>query len=96
MIRDFEEIEGSRKIIADLAEGNTSDMERWIQTSLELTGLDDEQMQTTANGIRRAVEARRKDTGREPTAAPKQGNKVCFIQEEKGSARSARMAGAIR
>ena len=43
VIRDFEETEGSRKIIADLAEGNTSDMERWIQTSLELTGLDDEQ-----------------------------------------------------
>ena len=83
VIRDFEETEGSRKIIADLAEGNKSDMERWIQTSPELTGLDDEQNKTTANGIRRAVEARRKDTGREPTAAPKQGKKVCFIMEEK-------------
>ena len=31
VIRHFEETEGSRKIIANLAEGNNSDMEQWMQ-----------------------------------------------------------------
>ena len=43
VIRHFEETEGTRKIIADLARGNNSDREKWIQTHTELTGLDDEQ-----------------------------------------------------
>ena len=67
---------GTRRIIADLAKGNNSDMEKWIQTYAELTGLDDEQKKTEANGIRRAVEARRKGRGREPTAAQEQGKRV--------------------
>ena len=83
MIRLFEETEGSRKIIANLAEGNNSDMERWTQLCTEMTGLDDEQKKTTANGIRRAVEVRRKNTGREPTTEQEQGKKVRFIEEEK-------------
>ena len=83
VIRHFEEIEGSRKIIANLAEGNDSDMERWIQLYTEMTGLDDEQKMTTANGIRRAVEVMRKNTGREPTTEQEQGKKVRFIEEGK-------------
>ena len=55
------------KIIVDLAKGSDSDLEQWIQMCTELTGLDDEQRKTEANGIRRAVEARRKDPGRETT-----------------------------
>ena len=35
-------------------------------------GLDDEQKKTDANGVRRAVEARRSDPGRETTAAQEQ------------------------
>ena len=31
VIQHFEETEGSRKIIANLAEGNNSDMEQWMQ-----------------------------------------------------------------
>ena len=58
-------------------------MEKSIQICTELMRLDDEQKETTANGIRRAVEARRKDTGREPNAAQEQGKKVCWIVEEK-------------
>ena len=54
VIQHFEEAEGSRKIIADLAEGNNSDMEQWIQFCTESMGLDDEQTKTEANGIRRA------------------------------------------
>ena len=53
VIRHFEETEGSRKIIADLAEGSNSDMEQWIQIISELTGLNDEHKKTKANGIRR-------------------------------------------
>ena len=51
----------------------------------ELTGLDDEQTKTEASGIRRAVEVRGKDSGRETTttAAQEQGKKVCFIEEER-------------
>ena len=41
----------------------------------ELTGLDDEPKKTEANGIRRAVEARRKDPGRETTAAQSKARK---------------------
>ena len=46
VIRHFEETEGTRKIIADSAEGSNSDMEQWIHTCTELTGLDDEQKKT--------------------------------------------------
>ena len=54
VIWHFEETELSRKIIADLAKGNHSDMDT------NLFGVD---------GIgRRVVEARRQDPGREPTA----------------------------
>ena len=49
----------------------------------ELTGLDDEQKKTEANGMRRALEARWKDQGRETTTAQEQGKKVCFTEEEK-------------
>ena len=73
VIRHFEETEKSRKIIANLAEGHNSDMEQWMQIYTESMGLDDEQKKTEANGIRRAAEARRKGTGREPTAAQEQG-----------------------
>ena len=41
-IRHFEETEETRKIIAKLAKGNNSDMERWIQTYME----DDEHKKT--------------------------------------------------
>ena len=80
VIWHFEETEGSRKTVADLAEGSNSDMEKWIQ--IQMTGLDDEQKKTAANGITRAVQARRKDKGRESTAALEQSKKVCFIEEE--------------
>ena len=65
VIQHFDETEGTRKIIVNLAEGSNSDLEQWIQVYTELTGLDDEQKKTEANGIRRAVKARRKDPGRE-------------------------------
>ena len=58
VIRHFEETEGTKNIIADLEEGSNSDLEHWIQMYAELTGLDDEQKKTEANGIRWAVEAR--------------------------------------
>ena len=81
-MRRFEETEETRKIIARLAKGNNSDMERWIQIFSEVTGLDDEQKMTVANGMRRAVEARRKGQGRQPTAAQEQGKRECFTPEE--------------
>ena len=83
VIRHFEEAEGTKNMIADLAEGSNSDLEQWIQTFTELTGLDDEQNKTEAHGIIRAVGARRKEPGRETTAAQEQGKKVCFIEEER-------------
>ena len=49
VIWHYEETEGPRKKIADLAEGNDSDMEKWIQIYMELTGLDNEQKKTTEN-----------------------------------------------
>ena len=45
--------------------------------------MDDEQKKTAAHGIGRAVEVRRRDTGREPTTAQEQCKKVRFIEEEK-------------
>ena len=69
--------------MVDWAEGNNSDTEQWIQIYTEATGLDDEQKKTEANGIGRAVEARRKDSGREPTAAQEQGKEVSYTEEEK-------------
>ena len=81
VIRCFEENEETRMIIARLAKENN--MERWIQIYTEVTGLDDELKMTVASGIRRAVEARRKGQGRQPTAAQEQGKKVCFTEEEK-------------
>ena len=36
-----------------------------------------------ANGIRRVVEARRKDLGRDTTAAQEQGKKGCFIERKR-------------
>ena len=88
-VRRLEETEETRKIIARLAEGSNSDMEQWIQFYTELTGLNDEHKKTVANGIRRAVEARRKGAGREtePTAAQEQGKRVCFTTEEVQAAR---------
>ena len=91
VVRHFEEAEGTRTIIADLSEGSNSDLEQWIQTYTELTGLDDEQKKTEANGMRRAVEARRKDPGKETTsaqeqlttAAQEQGKDVCFMERRK-------------
>ena len=83
MIRYFEESERTRKIIADLAKGNNGNMQRWIQTDTELTGLDDEQKKTEANGIRRALEARRKGQGRQPTAEQEQGKRVCQPKRRK-------------
>ena len=65
-------------------------MERWIQTYTELTGLDDKQKKIEANGMRRAFEARRKGTGREPTAAQEQGKRVCFIEVPNEEALEAR------
>ena len=76
VIRHSEETEGSRKIIADLAEGNNSDMKKRIQTYTELMELDDEQRR------RQPIEARRKDT--EPTAAQEQGKKVFCTEEKEG------------
>ena len=86
VIRHFEETEGiflSRKIVADLAEGSNSDVEPGIQICTELTGLDDEHKKTKANGIRQAVGATRRDTGREPTAEQGHGKEVRFMEEEK-------------
>ena len=45
--------------------------------------MDDEQKMTVADGSRRAVAAKRKGQGRQPTAAQEQGKKVCFTEEEK-------------
>ena len=87
VIRHFMETEETRKIIANLAKGNNSDMERWIQTYAELWGSDDEEKKTEANGIRRALEARRKCQGRQPTAAQEQGKRVCFTADEVHKAR---------
>ena len=83
VIRHFEETEEARKIIADLVEGSNSDLEQRLQIYTELTGLNEERKKTNANGIRRAVEARRRDTGREPTAEQEQGKKVRVIEKEK-------------
>ena len=83
VIRHFEITEEPGKIIANLADGNNSDMEQWIQIYTESTGLDDEHEKTQANGIRRAVEARRKDSGRKPAAAAEHGKKVSFTEEER-------------
>ena len=82
VIRHFEETEGTRKIIADLAKGNNSDMEKWIQTFTQLTGLDDEQRKTEANGIKRAVESRRNGT--------EKGKRVCFVEKATEEAQEAR------
>ena len=87
VIRHCEEPEETRKIIADLAIGNNSDMERWIHTYTELSGVDYEQKETEADGIRRAVEARRKDQRRQPTVAKEQGKKVCFTADDVQEAR---------
>ena len=95
MIRRFEENEETRKIIARLAKEKTVTWKMWIQIYTEVTGLDDEQKMTVADGFRRAVEARRKGQERQPTAAQEQGKRVCFTGEEKGGARSARGARAI-
>ena len=51
-------------------------MEKSIQTWSELTGLDDEPKKTEGNGFRRAVEARRKGQGRQPTAVQEQEARV--------------------
>ena len=79
VVRHFEETEGSRKIFAHLAEGSNSDMEQWIQLYTEMTRLNDEHKKT----IRRAVEARRRDTGREPTTEHEQGEKARLMEEER-------------
>ena len=84
VIRHFEETEETRKILANLAERNNSDMERWIQTYIELSGLDHEQKKTDVNGIRRAVEARRKGQVRQPTAAEEQYLAADEVQEARG------------
>ena len=55
VIRHFEKTEETRKIIANLAKRSNSDIERWLQNCVKLSGLDDEQKETDANGIRRAV-----------------------------------------
>ena len=93
VIRHFEETEGTRKIVADLAEGNNSDMVGWMQTHTELTGLDDEQRETEANGIRRAVEVRKKGTGRESTAAQEQGKRECVSKKTQPKRRKKRENG---
>ena len=62
-------------------------MDRWIQIYTEVTGLNDEQKMTVANGIRREVGARRKDQERQPTAAQEQGKRVCFTTGEVQEAR---------
>ena len=49
----------------------TATWTQWIHFYTELTGLNDEHKKTKANGIRHAVEARRRDTGGESTAAEK-------------------------
>ena len=87
VIQHFEETEETRKIIANLAKGSNSDMEKWIQNYTKLSGLDEEQKKTEANGIRRAVEANRNGTRREPTAAQEQGKKLCFTTKEVQEAR---------
>ena len=94
MIRYFDEAEGTRKIIANLAEGNNSDMEQWIQIFSELTGLDDEQKKTETNGIRRAVEARRMDPGRANRSTGTRQERS-FHGRGEGGARNARTAGEI-
>ena len=83
VMRYFEETEETRKMIGHLAKGSNSDMVKWLQNYTKLSGLDDEQKKTEANGIRRAVEASRNCPRREPTTAQKQGKKVCFTEEEK-------------
>ena len=87
VIRRFEETEETRKIIARLAKEKNSDMDTWIQVNAEVTGLDDEQKMTVAVGIRRAVEARRKGQGRQPTAAQEQSIRECSTTEEVQEAR---------
>ena len=47
-----------------------------------MTGLNDEHKKTKSNGIRRAVQARRRDIG-EPPTEQEQGKKVRFIEEER-------------
>ena len=44
---------------------------------------------TEANGIRRAVEARTKGTGRVPTTAQEQGKRVCFMEKATEEAQEA-------
>ena len=103
VIRHFEETEGTKNIIADVAEGSNIDTEQGIQLYTELTGLDDAHKKTKANGIRRAVEARRKEPGTVTTVAQEQvttgstgaRQESVFHRRGKGGARSARMAGAI-
>ena len=83
MLRHFEKTEGSRKIIAHLAEGNNIDMEQWIQIYRSRRDWTMNTRKTEANGIRRAEEAKREDPGRKPADAPEQGKKVSFIEEER-------------
>ena len=79
MIGNFEKTEETRTIIANLAKGNNSGVERWIHIFFtEFAGLDDEQLKTEAIEIRRAVEAGRKGQGRQPTAAQEQEKRSVF------------------
>ena len=87
VIRHFEKTEETRKIITNLAKRSNSDIERWIQNCVKLSGLDDEQKETEANEIRRAVEASSNGTRREPTAAQEQGKTMCFTTQEVQEAR---------
>ena len=64
MIRHFEESEETRKTIANLAKGNNSDMERWIQTYMEWSGLDDEHQKTEGETTNRSTGARQKSVFR--------------------------------
>ena len=66
VIWHFEETEATPKIIAELANGNNSDMQKWIPTFSELTGFNDEQKKTEAGGIRRAVRAKKKHKENQP------------------------------
>ena len=72
VIRHFEESEETRKTIANLAKGNNSYMQRWIQTNMEWSGLDDEHKKTE---------------GRQPTAAQEQDRRVCLAADEVQEAR---------
>ena len=85
VIGHCEVTEGSRMSIVDWAEGNNIDMEQWIQIYTELTGLHvqewSEHVENIDRGIRRAVDAKRRNSKSE--AQHRRKARMCVSQKRK-------------